>query len=66
MGFVVHLNHSQCTQVAIDAAVADLADDWLSTAHIGVTASTGELSDNHDVIRIETFRCVTDFCNKLV
>jgi hypothetical protein len=44
------------TQVTIDAAVADLADDWLSTAHIGVTASTGELSDNHDVIRIETFR----------
>jgi Legume-like lectin family len=54
------------TQVAIDAAVADLADDWLSTAHIGVTASTGELSDNHDVIRIETFRCVADFCNEVV
>ncbi|CAM9351291.1 unnamed protein product [Choristocarpus tenellus] len=28
---------------------------WVKSSHIGLTASTGELSDNHDVLRLDTF-----------
>mmetsp|Transcript_44902 Transcript_44902/g.123052 ORF Transcript_44902/g.123052 Transcript_44902/m.123052 type:complete len:368 (-) Transcript_44902:860-1963(-) len=40
-----------------DCAVVDLpfAMDWAKSAHIGVTASTGQLADNHDVISLTTF-----------
>jgi hypothetical protein len=29
--------------------------DWPREAHIGLTASTGQLSDNHDVLSLVTF-----------
>ena len=32
-----------------------LSHDWLSKAHIGITASTGSLADNHDVLSLHTF-----------
>lgn len=32
-----------------------MGDAWTKGAHLGLTASTGELSDNHDVIRLETY-----------
>lgn len=34
---------------------ADFEDGWTAGSHLGLTASTGELSDNHDVIRVETY-----------
>lgn len=32
-----------------------MGEDWTKAGHLGLTASTGELSDNHDVVRLETF-----------
>lgn len=32
-----------------------LPKDWLKTAYVGVTASTGQLADNHDVISLLSF-----------
>ena len=36
----------------IDRASVDLPQDWHKTAHIGMTATTGQLADNHDVISL--------------
>ena len=33
----------------------DLPQGWLEHAHIGVTATTGQLADNHDVISLQTY-----------
>jgi mannose-binding lectin 2 len=33
----------------------DLPDFWARKAHIGLTASTGQLADNHDVLSLSTF-----------
>lgn len=32
-----------------------LPKDWLVRAHVGITASTGQLADNHDVISLNSF-----------
>ena len=32
----------------------DLKPDWWKTAHIGISASTGQLADNHDILSVET------------
>ena len=32
-----------------------LPKDWLKTAYVGITASTGQLADNHDVISLLSF-----------
>lgn len=32
-----------------------MGKDWTKAGHLGLTASTGQLSDNHDVIRLETY-----------
>ena len=32
-----------------------MGKDWTKAAHIGLSASTGQLSDNHDIIRLETY-----------
>lgn len=32
-----------------------LTPEWARTAHVGVTASTGQLADNHDVLSLVTF-----------
>lgn len=40
-----------------------IADDWIANAVIGITASTGGLADNHDVIGLSVYECVqTDPC----
>ncbi|CAI5736330.1 unnamed protein product [Hyaloperonospora brassicae] len=31
------------------------SDDWLRRATIGITASTGALADNHDILRVQSF-----------
>lgn len=33
----------------------EMGEGWTTKGHLGVTASTGELSDNHDVIRLDTY-----------
>lgn len=33
----------------------EMDDKWASGGHVGITASTGQLSDNHDVIRLATY-----------
>ncbi|CAN0262846.1 unnamed protein product, partial [Discosporangium mesarthrocarpum] len=40
---------------ASDLVTLRMKPAWAKQAHIGVTSSTGQLSDNHDVIRLETF-----------
>ena len=32
-----------------------MGEDWAKSGHLGLTASTGQLSDNHDVVRLETY-----------
>jgi mannose-binding lectin 2 len=32
-----------------------LSDYWANRAYIGVTATTGQLADNHDVIALKTY-----------
>jgi mannose-binding lectin 2 len=39
-----------CTNVSIN-----LLDGWLHRAHIGITASTGQLADNHDILYLKTY-----------
>ena len=34
---------------------AEMGEEWTKGAHLGLTASTGQLSDNHDVVRLETY-----------
>lgn len=45
----------------VDCAVAQLpeslGEDWAKTSHLGVTASTGQLADNHDVISLVGAKC---------
>lgn len=37
----------------------NLPDSWVDNARIGITASTGGLADNHDVIAIKVYEYVT-------
>lgn len=37
----------------------NLPQDWWKNVHIGVSASTGDLADNHDIIEIITYPGVT-------
>lgn len=42
----------------IDCAVVDnpiLPKGWLKKAHVGITATTGALADNHDIISLQSF-----------
>jgi hypothetical protein len=32
-----------------------LQPGWLMKSHIGITASTGQLADNHDILYLKTF-----------
>ena len=55
IGLQVDLKNSgrweECALVTLEG----LSEDWLRHAHIGVTASTGQLSDNHDVMSLQSF-----------
>lgn len=33
-----------------------LPSDWLKDAHIGITATTGQLADNHDVLSLVAYK----------
>ena len=37
-----------------------LAADWVSKTYLGVTATTGQLADNHDVLALKTFSQADD------
>lgn len=37
----------------------NLPSGWLSRSHIGITATTGQLADNHDVIYLKSFTNAT-------
>jgi mannose-binding lectin 2 len=39
----------------VKAENLDLPPGWVQHAHIGLTASTGQLADNHDVISLSTY-----------
>jgi lectin, mannose-binding 2 len=42
----------------IDCAIVDnpsLPPEWLKKAHVGITATTGALADNHDIISLQSF-----------
>ncbi|CEG46700.1 RxLR-like protein [Plasmopara halstedii] len=38
----------------------NFGDDWMSDAYVGISASTGSLADNHDVISIKVYDDVID------
>ena len=46
------------------SAKVDLPEGWWQNAYIGVSASTGDLADNHDVIEISTMLGVTSLVNE--
>ena len=33
---------------------AEFAPEWWRTAHLGISSSTGQLADNHDILSVET------------
>lgn len=37
-----------------------MPEDWWKSVHIGVSASTGDLADNHDVIEIQTYKDISE------
>eukprot|EP00904_Undaria_pinnatifida_P013990 jgi/Undpi1/9721/HiC_scaffold_27.g12177.m1 len=43
---------TDCAQVELPP---EMGKDWTKAAHLGLSASTGQLSDNHDVVRLETY-----------
>ncbi|CAM9225147.1 unnamed protein product [Ascophyllum nodosum] len=43
---------TDCVQFELPA---EMGEEWTKGAHLGLTASTGQLSDNHDVVRLETY-----------
>ena len=45
----------ECVSVDMNQAGSRLPKDWLVRAHVGITASTGQLADNHDVISLNSF-----------
>lgn len=40
--------------------VVDLPGDWWHGAHIGISSTTGQLADNHDILAVETVEGVGD------
>ncbi|KAI9922001.1 hypothetical protein PsorP6_001454 [Peronosclerospora sorghi] len=46
--------------VACHEMILPLQADWLRTATLGITASTGELADNHDIIRFDAYSEFSD------
>jgi mannose-binding lectin 2 len=39
----------------VNISSLNLPANWLTKAHIGISASTGQLADNHDVLYLKTF-----------
>ena len=42
-----------CAEIMLDEAA--FGEDWLATGYVGLTATTGELADNHDVLSLQVF-----------
>ena len=40
--------------------VVDLPGEWWRGAHIGISSTTGQLADNHDILAVETVEGVGD------
>ena len=38
----------------------DMPNDWWTTAHHGVTAATGQMTDNHDVMSLQVWKGIVD------
>lgn len=65
--YLFHTNYSHSLQVFVDAANTGewdacvnledikLPDYWANRAYIGMTATTGALADNHDILSIKTY-----------
>uniref|UniRef100_M4BY22 L-type lectin-like domain-containing protein n=1 Tax=Hyaloperonospora arabidopsidis (strain Emoy2) TaxID=559515 RepID=M4BY22_HYAAE len=47
--------HASGVWVACHEMTLPLQADWLKTSTIGITASTGALADNHDIIRFDAY-----------
>jgi mannose-binding lectin 2 len=45
----------ECVSIDMTQDAFRLPKDWLVRAHVGITASTGQLADNHDVISLASF-----------
>jgi hypothetical protein len=45
----------ECVSIDMTEDAFRLPKDWLVRAHVGITASTGQLADNHDVISLASF-----------
>ena len=41
-------------QECVDMNISELASDWLVNSYMGITASTGQLGDNHDIISVSS------------
>jgi mannose-binding lectin 2 len=39
----------------VDLTDMDLPEDWASESYLGITAATGQLSDNHDILSLVTY-----------
>ncbi|RLN32795.1 hypothetical protein BBJ28_00026525, partial [Nothophytophthora sp. Chile5] len=52
--------HASGLWVACHEMTLPFSEDWLKTATIGITASTGALADNHDIIRLDAYTDFTD------
>lgn len=39
----------------VNVSTLNLPAGWLAKSHVGVTASTGQLADNHDILYLKTF-----------
>jgi len=45
-------NWEECIRTTLPDTIPEA---WLKSAHVGVTASTGQLADNHDVLSLQSF-----------
>ncbi|RLN47888.1 hypothetical protein BBJ29_003836 [Phytophthora kernoviae] len=52
--------HSSGLWVACHEMTLPFSEDWLRESTIGITASTGALADNHDIIRFDAYTDFTD------
>ena len=43
----------ECFEVRVE--YEGLGSDWLARSHVGITASTGDLADNHDIIAFSVY-----------
>jgi mannose-binding lectin 2 len=47
-------NNGEWQECVDQYEIPELAVDWLTNSYMGITASTGQLGDNHDIISVST------------